>query len=120
MSLSGITFDDRSELNDESEDFMRDYMLSENTDGHLMAAQPTHQYLVAEVDRIELSPILEEVSSDYFILEEFGDIEKGRIEPDEDSRYVLGYENGVIREEEISWEEAEDIISSVDYSNPSR
>jgi hypothetical protein len=65
-------------------------------------------------ETIELTDILEsEVNSEYFLLEESGNITKGQIQPDLENQYTVIYLNGRINEEEISWKEAEEIISAI-------
>lgn len=112
MSINGVTFDERSDLDDGYEDFIRDYAWS--GDRHLRVAQPNRQYLLIKSKRLEeINLIPEDITSDYVLLRERGDIQKGRIEPDRENDYNLSFENGTIREEEISWKEAEEIISSI-------
>lgn len=112
MSMHGVTFDERSDVTRSSLDLMREYIRSEHMNEDLTASKPTRQYLLKKLEGDEIRDVVEaNASSEYFILEEAGEIEKGRIEPGEGKSYSLVYRNNEVVEKEIEWEEARELIS---------
>jgi peptidyl-prolyl cis-trans isomerase SurA len=74
MSLNGVTYDDRSEINDESESLVKKYIFSPETEAQFKVAQPNRQYLLYPTESPELNEVFDSSESDYFLLEEIGDI----------------------------------------------